>query len=54
MNPSWTEGNLNSHIDTIHEGFNNYGFDVITALQQRVTWTDISTQLMKERKKETT
>ena len=22
-----TEGNLNSHIDTIHEGFNNYGFD---------------------------
>ena len=22
-----TEGNLNSHVDTIHEGFNNYGFD---------------------------
>ena len=22
-----TEGNLNSHIDTIHEGFYNYGFD---------------------------
>ena len=20
-----TEGNLNNHIDTIHEGFNNYG-----------------------------
>jgi hypothetical protein len=21
-----TDGNLNIHIDTIHEGFNNYGF----------------------------